>query len=185
MIYGKHIRLRAIEKEFLPLFVAWLNDPEVRANIAAILPFSLDEENNWYENMLKNPQAERPLTIEVSQDGGWVPIGNCGLHAIDSRNRSSEFGIFIGDKTYWNRGYGSEAVQLMVRHGFTTLNLHRIYLRTFETNLRAIHVYEKAGFIHEGRFRQAEYRNGKYIDVLFMSILKPEWEQRMAQEQPK
>jgi RimJ/RimL family protein N-acetyltransferase len=81
----------------------------------------------------------------------------------------------IGDKTYWNRGYGTEAVRLVAKHGFNTLNLNRIFLHVFENNPRAIRAYEKAGFSHEGRKRQAEFKDGKYIDVLVMSMLRNEF----------
>jgi RimJ/RimL family protein N-acetyltransferase len=83
----------------------------------------------------------------------------------------------IGDKTYWTQGYGTEAVRLLIKHGFNSLNLNRIFLRVFENNPRAIRAYEKAGFVHEGRERQAEFRDGRYIDVLLMSILKDEFSQ--------
>ena len=175
MIYGERIRLRAVEREFLPLFVSWLNDPEVKAHLSIYLPFSQADEEGWYENMLKSPAESRPLTIEARQGEGWKTIGNCGLHQPDHKNRSAEFGLVIGDKTFWNHGYGTETTRLMVSHGFNTLNLHRIFLRVFENNPPAIRVYEKAGFIHEGRMRQAEYRDGEYIDVLLMSILRDEW----------
>jgi RimJ/RimL family protein N-acetyltransferase len=176
LIHGKRIRLRAIERENLPLFTGWLNDPEVSANISIFLPFSLLDEESWFETMRKTPHSEHPLTIEIRDGEGWKPIGNTGLGNIDPRNRSAEFGIFIGDRSCWDQGYGSEATRLMVRHGFETLNLHRIYLRVFRTNPRAVHVYEKTGFVHEGCMRQAEYRNGSYVDVLFMSLLRPEWD---------
>jgi hypothetical protein len=80
-------------------------------------------------------------------------------------------GIFIGEKTLWNKGYGTEAMRLLLRHGFETLNLNRICLRVFETNPRAVRSYEKAGFMLEGRERQGMYKDGQYIDVLMMSIL--------------
>jgi RimJ/RimL family protein N-acetyltransferase len=64
---------------------------------------------------------------------------------------------------------------LLVRHGFGTLNLNRIYLRVYADNKRAIHTYEKVGFVHEGRLRQAAYKHGSYCDVLFMSVLREEW----------
>jgi RimJ/RimL family protein N-acetyltransferase len=102
-------------------------------------------------------------------------IGGTGFVNLDSRNRSAEFGIVIGDKSYWDQGYGTEAVCLLVKHGFNTLNLNRVYLRVLENNPRAMRAYEKAGFSHEGRQRQAEYKDGKYLDLLVMSILKDEF----------
>jgi RimJ/RimL family protein N-acetyltransferase len=86
-------------------------------------------------------------------------------------------GIFIGDKRYWNKGYGTEVMRLLLRHGFSTLNLNRVFLRVFETNPRAIRSYEKAGFVFEGRMRQAEFIDGKYCDVILMSVLRSEWKE--------
>jgi RimJ/RimL family protein N-acetyltransferase len=159
----------------LPKFVEWLNDPEVSQGLSMHNPLSMAEEENWFEKMLKSPNEERPLCIEAKQDDGWQLIGNSSFFRIDWRNRAGELGIFIGDKTYWDQGYGTEVVRLLLRHGFSTLNLFRIFLRVFEDNPRAIRSYEKAGFVHEGRQRQAEYHDGQFHDVLFMSVLRPEW----------
>lgn len=179
MIYGERIRLRAPTRDDLPRFTTWLNDPEIRQYISIILPFSIEEEEGWFEAMLQRPKEEHPLVIEVRQSEAeaesWIPIGNLGLDEINWRVGSAELGIVIGEKAYWNQGYGGEAVSLMLRHGFETLNLNRIFLRVFESNPRAIRAYEKVGFVHEGRFRQAEYTGGKYLDVLFMSVLREEW----------
>lgn len=175
MIYGNHIRLRHVERDDLPFFVHWLNDPEVTLGLAMHTPLSQAEEDRWFDETFKREVDERPLVIEVQEEDNWKMIGNCGLFNIDWRNRSAELGIFIGDKALWNKGFGTEVMKLLLRHGFTTLNLHRIYLRVFENNHRAIRTYEKAGFTQEGRMRQAEFRDNKYLDVLIMSILRTEW----------
>jgi RimJ/RimL family protein N-acetyltransferase len=177
LIYGDRIRLRHVEREDLPRFVEWLNDPEVRHGLAMYLPLSRAEEEDWFENTLKRDQDERPLAIEVDGAEGLSLVGNCGFFNLEWRVRSAELGIFIGDKAFWNRGYGTEAMRLLLRHGFGTLNLNRIYLRVFDDNPRAIRAYEKAGFAHEGRMRQAEYHDGRYLDVLLMSVLKSEWKE--------
>jgi len=67
---------------------------------------------------------------------------------------------------------------LLLKHGFETLNLHRIFLRVYEENIRAVRAYEKAGFVFEGKMRQAVYKHGNYDDVLFMSVLRSEWDSR-------
>src|SRR3990172_7921081 len=179
MIYGQRIRLRHVEREDLPRFVAWLNDPEVRHGLAMSLPLSQVEEEQWFEKVLKREGDEQPLVIEAKDQDGWTMIGNSGFFNIDWRNRGAELGIVIGDKAYWNKGYGTEAMRLLLHHGFTTLNLHRICLRVYEENMRAIRAYEKAGFVHEGRMRQAEFRDDKYLDVLLMSVLRPEWQEKL------
>ena len=176
MIYGDRIRLRAPTRSDLPQFVEWLNDPEVKAGLLMALPLSFEDEEAWFENMRKSPAAQHPLVIEVRNGDDWRMIGNCGFHIIDWRIRSAEVGIFIGDKSYWNRGYGTEVMRLLLRHGFNTLNLNRVALEVFETNPRAIRAYEKAGFVHEGRRRQDMFKDGRYIDVLLMSVLRSEWQ---------
>ena len=177
MIYGKRIRLRAIERADIAQFTEWLNDPEVRWGLMIRLPFSIAEEENWFENMLKSPQEEHPLGIEMMTDIGWELIGNCGLFGFDWVVRQTEFGIFIGAKEYWNQGYGTEALKLMIDHGFSTLNLNRISLFVYENNPRAQRCYEKAGLSVEGRKRKAHYDEGQFFDIILMSILRSEWEE--------
>ncbi len=179
MIIGDQIRFRAIEKEDLPYFVKWLNDPEVKQGLSIIIPLSLADEENWFEEVLKRPPYEKPLAIEIQPDpqiDEWIFVGNCGLFGIDWQNRYAEIGIHIGEKGYWNQGFGTKAMQLIMKHGFDNLNLHRLWLRVFENNTGAIRSYEKAGFTKEGTFLQAKYLDGKYINVLIMSMLKPEWQ---------
>lgn len=175
MIYGTRVRLRAVERADLPFFVAWLNDPEVREGLIVYLPLSLEEEEEWFQGVLKRPAPERPLAIERQAAEGWQLLGNCGLHNLNWKDRSAELGIFIGEKQCWGQGYGSEALRLLIHHGFETLNLHRLYLHVYAYNTRAIRVYEKIGFVLEGRLRQARYHQGAYHDVLVMSVLRTEW----------
>jgi RimJ/RimL family protein N-acetyltransferase len=101
-----------------------------------------------------------------------VVIGNTSFFPIDQKARSVEIGIMIGEKDYWNKGHGTEAMRTMYRYGFEELNLNRIWLRVYATNPRARKAYEKAGFVYEGTLRQAEFKHGRYIDVHIMSILK-------------
>lgn len=176
MLVSKRVRLRAVEREDLPRFQRWLNDKEVYAGLQIYLPLSRIDEENWFENMLKCPPEEHSLAIEVCQGDAWVHVGSCGFHGIDHRLGSGELGIFIGEKQFWGQGYGTQVMRMLLQHGFQTLNLHRIFLRVFENNLRAIRSYERAGFVHEGRMRQAEYQDGRYLDVLLMSVLRPDWE---------
>lgn len=177
MLYGKRIRLRAIEKEDLPRFVAWLNDPEVRRNLLLFQPLSLAQEEEWFKEILQRPVEEQPLVIEIKTAEGWQAAGNVGLFSIRNADRAAEIGIFIGEKTFWGQGYGTESMRLMLQYGFKELNLNRIYLRVYETNLRGISSYEKAGFKQEGRLRQDRFMDGKYIDVLLMSVLRSEWKE--------
>jgi len=175
MICGNHIRLRGVERSDLPAFQKWLNDPEVTEGLSIYLPLSMIDEEQWLDGMSRMQPDEKPLAIELKQGHGWRLIGNSGFFNLEWANRCAEFGLFIGDKSAWNKGYGTEAVRLLLKHGFETLNLHRIYLRVYSTNPRARRSYEKAGFILEGTLREAVYRHGKYADVDIMSVLHSEW----------
>jgi diamine N-acetyltransferase len=175
MIFGKRVRLRGVERNDLPSFQAWLNDPEVTEGLATYLPLSMIDEEQWLDRISHIEPDERPLAIELKEGRTWRLIGNSGFFNLEWANRCAEFGIFIGDKSLWNKGYGTEAVQLLLKHGFESLNLHRIYLRVYSTNPRARRSYEKAGFILEGTMRDAVYRHGKYADIHIMSVLRSEW----------
>jgi diamine N-acetyltransferase len=180
VIYGERIRFRHIERSDLPTFVRWFNDPEVRENLSVYLPMSLVSEERWFENRSQSHPDEQIFGIEVQEGDDWTLIGNCSFFGFDRRVRAAEIGIVIGEKPYWNQGYGTETMRLLLKHGFETLNLNRIQLLVYETNPRAIRTYEKAGFVHEGRMRQAQYKNGAYLDVLMMSVLRSEWEETQA-----
>ena len=177
-LFGERIRLRAAEKEDISAFLRWINDPEVTENVVLISPMSRYEEENWYEEMMKLPPTEHIFVIEIKNsdaDNSYHPIGTCQFFKINWRNRSSELGIMIGEKEYWDQGYGTETMRLLLKHGFETLNLHRIWLRVYDKNKRGIRAYEKSGFQFEGKLRQAQYQHNRYYDVHIMSVLKPEW----------
>lgn len=175
MIYGAHLRLRAIERSDLPCFQQWLNDPEVTDGLSTYLPLSMTEEEQWFDRLSRLEPEEKPLAIELQEDDSWRLIGDIGFFNFEWTNRCAEFGILIGDKSFWNQGYGTEAVRLLLKHGFETLNLHRIYLRVYSTNPRARRSYEKVGFQLEGTLREAVYRHGGYADIHIMSVLRSEW----------
>jgi len=176
MITGKRVRLAPMERSLIPKYVEWLNDPEVTAGLTIHWAITLAGEEAWFDGLIKRDPVEVPLSIQVLNDGNWLPVGNIGFHAVDQIVRASEIGIFIGDKRFWNSGYGTDAMRLMLRYGFGTLNFHRIWLRVYASNLRAIRCYEKAGFVHEGNMRDSGYKDGKYVDTLFMSVLRHEWQ---------
>jgi RimJ/RimL family protein N-acetyltransferase len=178
IVYGKRIRLRAAEQADLKKFHEWVNDPEVTRGLALYLPMSFTDEENWFNSLAKRDQKEKPLVIEIKKGKAWKMIGNCGVFDIDSVNRSAEVGIMIGEKSEWNKGYGSETMALLASHCFETLNLNRVSLKVYAYNVRAVRANEKAGFILEGRLREAVYKFGKYDDVLIMAILRSEWPSR-------
>ena len=162
--------LRAIEREDLPAYVRWLNDPAVLKYFGNWIPCPQAQEEQWYERMLLD-SSSRNFAIEFEGQH----VGGAGFGSINGRNAGAEVGLFIGPPELWDRGLGYDTLRTLLRFGFEQMNLHRIYLRVYADNSRAISLYEKAGFRHEGRWRQAEYRHGLYYDILWMSILRSEW----------
>ena len=174
MIVGEKVCLQPIERSDLPRFVRWFADPEVRRYLAVYLPFSLAQEERWYESLLGRLERQEDLVLTIETADG-VRIGNVGLHAIDWKNRSAELGIAIGEKAYWDRGYGTDAIRTMLGLAFREMNLHRVSLRVDVDNARGLRCYEKSGFRKEGVFRDMVFKNGAYCDQYVMSILESEF----------
>jgi diamine N-acetyltransferase len=175
MIYGDRVRLRAIEREDIPTFLRWFNDPEVRHGLLMFAPMGRAEEERWFEGRL-NHADDYLFAVEARlDDGSWLHIGNVGLHRIDWKSRNCIFGIALGEKAQWGHGYGTDATRTMLRFGFAELNLHRIELEVFDFNRRAMRVYEKAGFRLEGTRRQTFYQDGQYHDAHVMAVLRDEF----------
>lgn len=144
---GPRVHLRPVRPDDLESIIRWTNDPELRELMEGEYPEEPGEGRRWYQRTLRDRRS-RQFIIET-RDG--LAIGDIALGEISWRAREAELRIRIGEKAYWNRGYGTEAVQLIVRHAFEDLGLERVYLRVFTFNLRAIRCYLKSGFRPEGR----------------------------------
>jgi len=171
VIHGEKVRLRAIEREDIPRFLKWLNDPGVRHYLSMYLPLSRAQAEEWFERQLKNERA-RVFAIETMEG---EHIGNIGLHDISWKDRCAELGIFIGESDFWGQGYGTDAIRTLLRLAFQEMGLHRVSLRVFDFNPRAIRCYQKCGFRQEGCLREAHFTEGRYHDVLIMSVLDREF----------
>ena len=125
----------------------------------------------WMESMMRCRPDSTIFVIEETALS--TPIGTCQLLNINRNHRAAELQIRIGETAYHGHGYGSEAVKQLCNFGFFELHLHRIYLHVFSSNERAIRAYQKCGFIHEGRLREAAFINGRWEDILVMAVLNP------------
>ncbi len=173
MIYGELTRLRALTTADLPALVEWRNDREVKALLGGwSFPVSLEAEQEWFEKARHSRSTQR-LAIEVLADGRY--IGNIGLYEIDWKDRKAEYGILIGDKAAWGKGYGLDASTALLAYAFCELNLHRVFLRVLAHHERAIRLYQRIGFREEGRLRQDVFRGGTYRDTLVMGLLASEF----------
>ncbi len=174
IIRGERVYLRPSERDDLPRFVRWLNDAEVAQFLALRAPMSLASEEAWFEGMLERQGVtDYHFVICLLSDGR--PIGTVGLHLVDRDNGSAEFGIAIGEKDEWGKGYAADALRAICDFGFGELRLERISLEYYSGNDRGRRAYEKAGFVHEGTMRRARYHHGEYVDVHLMSVVRDEW----------
>jgi len=168
MLSGNKIRLRPFEKSDLEKCKQWINDPEIATAVKRVLPVSMYEHVNWYEKIIVD-KARVTFALETIENNQY--IGNLGIEHIDWISRKARFWIYL-DKAQWAKGYGTEAVALLLNYSFNSLNLNKIYLDVGSFNNRAIKVYETMGFATEGILREDFYMNGSYVDVLRMAILK-------------
>jgi len=171
-IIGEKVALGPHRRDLLPLYTRWLNDFEVVRNLAmGMHPMTLDAEGEWYERAKMDPHtfliyAREPLR----------PIGGTGLHEVNHKHRTAEFGIFLGEKDFWGKGYGTEATRLMLDYAFTGLGLHNVLLRVYSYNVRAQRAYSRAGFREFGRRREAIRIGGRAYDIVYMDCLATEFE---------
>ena len=131
---------------------------------------TLQGEKTYLENEQNDKNVFAIIDLQTDE-----MIGTAGLHNIDHINRTATLGIFIGNKNYWSKGYGTEAVKLILDFGFNYLNLNNIHLDLMEFNVRALKCYEKCGFKEIGRRRKCKFINGKYYDSISMDILSEEF----------
>lgn len=170
------MRLRAPEPADADALNDLFNDHGVRSGIGAPLPQPVEGFHAWITAARQRPDH---LNLAIERLEPREPIGMCDLMEIEAATRTATLGIWIG-RPWWNGGYGTDAVHTLCRFGFEHMNLHRIALHVNADNERAIRAYEKAGFRHEGRLREAAFVHGERVDELVMGILARELPERPA-----
>lgn len=151
----------------------WFSDPGVLRFLGRNSPVTYVEEERWFRDYQRRSD-EQIFAIEV----GGRHIGNLGLHKVDRIHRKADLGVVIGEPAYWSQGFGTDAIRLALRYGFDRLALNKISLDVLEYNVRAIRSYEKCGFQREGLRREDVYKDGRFFDVLRMSVLAREFRER-------
>lgn len=178
MIEGRSIDFRAVEDEDANTFYNWFNDPEVTRFLHVPFPtISLAEERAIVERLRDN-KDQHTFAI-VLKDGAL--IGTCALRNFNWSARSAEIGIVIGEKAQWGKGYGGDAVDLLLTIAFQSLNLHKVWLTCATYNERGLRAYSRLGFREDGRMRDDRFMDGRYHDTVVMSILEDEWRNRRAE----
>ena len=173
---GPRIVLRPIKLSDAIDYVKWFKDKEVVRFLGAKL-LNIKEKGvrDYFKKVLKN--KNKLIFAIVAPD--QKHIGNTSIH-LDKTNKRSDFGIVIGDKNYWGRGYATECLKILSDYIFGKLKYNRLQLTVFTGNKRAIQAYQKAGFKKEGILRKHIYAwiGRKYCDEYVMSILKNEWQKK-------
>ncbi|HLR51672.1 MAG TPA: GNAT family protein [Candidatus Avamphibacillus sp.] len=174
MFESNRIRLRKMVEEDIEIYHAWRNDMGVMNTTNPSLDvYSFQETKEFVENVILASSSSKSYIIEEKSQ--QRSIGITSLINLDYKNRNAECIIDIGEKEFWGKGYGKEALKLLLDYAFLEMNFHRVSLRVFSFNEKAIGLYEKLGFKHEGVSRQSLFRDGKWHDIYHMGVLYNEY----------
>ncbi|MBN2788922.1 MAG: GNAT family N-acetyltransferase [Candidatus Delongbacteria bacterium] len=169
-LVGEKCYLSPINIDDHEQYTEWLNDLEITSNLGASRGvIALNTEREYLEKLSREHNY---AIIDKETD---TLIGNCGFHKIDTISRNAEIGIFIGNKDFWDRGYGTDAMKQLMKYGFDHLNFRNIMLKVFSFNERAMASYRKCGFKEIGRRRNSILMYGKEYDDVMMDILDDEF----------
>jgi UDP-4-amino-4,6-dideoxy-N-acetyl-beta-L-altrosamine N-acetyltransferase len=168
LITGENVYLRALERTDFQKILDWINNPELKYLTGTLYPITDAEHEKWFQMKLVEKTNKSFGIVDRLSD---EIIGVIGFNNTDFINRNAEIYIYIGDKSYWGKGLGTDSVKTLVNFAFGELNLHRISLVVFSYNTRAIRSYEKAGFVTEGILKESIFKAGKYHDKVLMAIL--------------
>jgi RimJ/RimL family protein N-acetyltransferase len=173
LLRGERVVLRRLAKADAPRLAEMVNRPEVQRTTRLSGRISVAAEEAFIEAVAE-ARDQVVLAITAADDGRL--LGVAGLHGLVTDGaRQSELGIFIGDPAEWGKGFATDAVRLLLAHGFGPLRLNRIWLHVHADNVAGIRAYEKVGFRREGLLRQAAARDGVLVDVVVMAVLRSEW----------
>lgn len=170
MYYGEKVCLRAYREEDIPKATSFVNDEELKKLLVTNIPFpmTLWEEEEWIKSQKSNQDGSYNFAIEDIETKKY--IGGCGIQEVNWLSRVATVGIMIGDKEYWGKGYGTDAMKVLIDFIFNKMNIRKIRLSTFSFNMRARKSYEKCGFEVEGILKDEIFKDGKYYDEIIMSV---------------
>ena len=177
ILVGERVRLRGLRDDDLPVLARWEMDPGRMTTLSnRLTPPSEAAARERIAKWSVNEKDDLGLAIETLDDPP-VLVGNIGLFDVRTKDRGATLAIALG-REYIGRGYGTDAVRVIVAYGFREIGLHRIALSAAPFNPAGIRAYEKAGFVEEGRYRESVLHDGHWYDEVLMSILDREWAAR-------
>lgn len=151
-------------------YVEWMNDPQVYQFLETGGNYKIEDLRSYLESVAQNNEM---LFWAIHITEGDRHIGNIKIDPVNKRHGLGEYGIMMGDRSEWGKGYADEASRLVLEHCFTDLNLRKITLGVVSSNLAAVHLYKKLGFKIEGRYKDHGLYAGTYHDILRMAIFNP------------
>lgn len=173
------VYLRAFEIEDHVLLHKWRQDKDVLHNFSGVPLFSSKEnERQWVESKIFDKQnVSCAICLRETDEF----IGAVFLNDIDYHNRSGHIPTFIGEKSHWGKGYATDARILMLYYAFFERGLERIWARVLETNISALKMLEKSGYKQEGLLRRSKFRNGDYVNEIYLGVLKDDFIKVMSE----
>jgi RimJ/RimL family protein N-acetyltransferase len=184
VLTGEKVRLRGVLDDDLPTLARWEMDAGRMTTLTnRVAPSSEAAAKERIAKWCANDNGELGFAIETL-DGAGELVGNLGLFGMNAKDRCATIGIALG-REYLGRGYGSDAMRVIVDYGFRELGLHRLQLSVAPFNPAGIRAYEKAGFIEEGRRRETVMHDGRWYDEVLMSVLDHEWAAHRSQRPPE
>ncbi len=173
MLHHNNFRIRPAEEDDLGFLTALRTSEHVQNNVGQFIFVNQLNQKEWLANISKS-RSDKFMIFEVLEGNSYEKIGMIRLSSIDLQNRS----VCVGGDILENKsgkGYGKNMYEIIFKLCFKIWDMNRVWLSVLEDNTRAIKLYEKMGFVHEGRQREAIYKDGKHTDYLMMSILKKEF----------
>ncbi len=171
-LIGERVYLGPVEREDFSQLYLWGNDPEIRGLTGEVLPTYQDSFED-FQARLRTDSSRVWFGVVVKENDRL--IGEAGLLRMFPAWRTTDLSLIIGDRTAWRKGYGTEAMDLLLDYAFGYLNFHRVAIGVVGSNERALKFYEKVGFKREGIQRDGYYFNHTYQDFVMMSILENEF----------
>ena len=172
-IIGDNVYLSPISLDDVEEYTHMVNNNIVSVGLGSAVYASIYCVDRELE-ILKNLKTSHNFAVRLIENDEL--LGNIGFNDIDSVNKSGTLGIMLGNEKYYGKGYGKEALMLLLDYGFSFLNLRNISLYVFEYNEIAYNLYKKVGFKEVGRIRKRQELMGKFYDSIVMDILNEEFE---------
>jgi RimJ/RimL family protein N-acetyltransferase len=173
-LLGKKVALGPLRRDLLPLYERWINDFDVVTMLGAQpRPMTSDAESGWFERAATSTEQ---FIFTIYELATLRAIGTTDLRQVDHASRTATFGILIGVKELWGKGYGTEATRLMLNYAFNVLGVHNVMLSVYARNERGMRAYRRAGFREIGRRRESHRVGAQVEDIVFMDCLASEFD---------